>query len=158
MLGDVPANACSIFPSISPTSPKSENTALWSAAAKSVQCRHHHPAQQLSLWESKGLGVCSSTAWALCFASSGVTMSCCAWWKGLDVGKDTGEGSSVLGRDNSYHNHCTLLPCSLLLLHYCMENQSFGLGPKLSSFPSHFSGGWLEKSNKPKGQKVRIFS
>lgn len=85
-------------------------------------------------------------------------MSCCAWWKGLDVGQDTGEGSSVLGQDNSYHNHCTLLPCSLLLLHSCMENQSFGLGPKLSSFPSHFWGGWLEKSNNPKGQKVRIFN
>lgn len=148
---DVPANSCSRFSSISPTSQKSENTVPRSAVAKSIQRSHHRSAQQLSPRETTGLGVCSSTARALSFASSDVAMSCCAWWKGLSVGQDAGEESSVSGRDNSYPNHCALHPGSPLLLHSCLKNQSFGPGPSGPASPAT-AGVLLEKSKKSKGQ------
>lgn len=89
---DVASNSCCRFCSISPTSQKPEILL--------------HDLQVPKALSADTTGSTAAVAALPQHSSSpGVTASCCAWLKGLGLGQDTGEGSSVSGQDNSYHNH-----------------------------------------------------
>lgn len=89
---DVASNSCCRFCSASPTSQKPE-----------ILLRDLQVPKALSA--DTTASTAAVTALPQHSSSPGVTVFHCAWLKGLGLGQDTGEGSSVSGQDNSCHNH-----------------------------------------------------